>query len=108
MRFSVNRHVIQPELSRVVSALHHIENTETIKHRAIGFVVGVESQDGGVAAQRGANSAPTASAIGIVGEGERIVGRTAGNGCLSTERRAPGSPQPSAILQIREEIRASA
>src|SRR5688572_22368301 len=28
VRFSVNRHVIQPDRSRVVSAFHHVENSE--------------------------------------------------------------------------------
>src|SRR5882762_5319153 len=108
MRFSVNRHVIQPDLSRVVSALYHIENTEAIKCRAIGIVAGVESHDGGVAAQRGGDSSPTAGAIGVVVERERVVGCAAGNGCLSAECRAARSPQTSAILEIRDKIRTSA
>jgi hypothetical protein len=108
VRFSVNRHVIQPELSRVVSALHDIENAEAIKHRAIGFVAGVESHDVGVAAEDGGDSAQAGSAIGIVVEGERVVGCAAGKGRLSAERRAASSPQPSAILEIRVKISPSA
>jgi hypothetical protein len=82
VQFSVNRHVIQPELSRVVSALHDIENAEAIEHRAIGFVAGVESHDGGIAAKRGGDSAPTARAIGIVAEGKWVVRCAAGGPTL--------------------------
>src|SRR6266550_60390 len=108
MRFSVNRHVIQPDLSRVVSAFHDIENTEAIKYRAIGFVAGVDRHDGGVAAERGGDTAQSASAIGIIVERERVVGWAAGNGCRSAERRAASSPQTSAIFEIRVKISASA
>ena len=104
MRFSVNRHVLQPDLSRVIRALHDIKNTEAIKHRTIGLVAGIESHDGGVAAQCGGDSAPTASAIGIVVERERVAGCAAGNRCLSAERPAARPPQTSAILEIRVKI----
>src|SRR2546425_7628730 len=36
--FRSDRHVIQPDLSRVVRALHDVENAEAIKHRAIGIL----------------------------------------------------------------------
>ncbi len=108
MRYSIDRHVIQPDLSRVISALHDIENTEAIKQRAIRLVAEVEGQDGGVAAERGGDSAQTASAIGIVAEGERVGGCAAGNRRLSAERRSAGSPQTSAILEIRVKISAPA
>src|SRR5687768_152768 len=104
VRFTVNRHVIQPELARVISALHDIENPEAVKHRAVGLMAGVERHDGGVAAQRGGDRAPPARATGIVVERERVVGCAAGNGCLSAERAPPGAPQTRAILEIREEI----
>src|SRR5205809_4968557 len=75
-------------ISWVVSALHDIENAEAIKYRAVGFVAGVESQHGGVAADRGGDSAQTASAIGVVVERseERRVGK---------EGRAGGSREQS-------------
>ena len=51
---------------------------------------------------------PTAGAIGIVLQRERVVGRPGGNGRLSAERRAAGPPQTGAVLEIREKIGAAA